>query len=238
MQLITYSAETPELNLAIDEALLLTAEEDGGEALRFWSSDRIFAVLGYSRPAHEDVHVQQCRRDGVPILRRSSGGGTVLQGPGCLNYSLVLRMDRSEAYATITGTTHAILERHAATLSPRLEGKVSLAGNSDLILGGKKFSGNAQRRLSRCVLFHGTVLFNFDLPSLERYLREPAGQPQYRQRRRHGDFVTNIPLQAGLLQDLLTSAWEAEGPSVDPPVALAHRLVSERYGREEWNLKR
>jgi len=239
VQLLTYSADTPELNLATDEALLLSAEEGAAhESLRFWSSDRLFVVLGHSRPAHDDVDVQQCRRDGIPILRRQSGGGTVLQGPGCLNYSLVLRMDRSKAFSTITGTTRAVLERHAAALIPFLNGRVSMEGNSDLALGGKKFSGNAQRRLTTCVLFHGTMLLDFDLPSLDRYLREPRQQPAYRRGRRHRDFVMNIPLTPALVRDLLASAWDAAGPAVDPPLPLAYRLVNERYGREEWNLKR
>lgn len=239
MQLILRPADTPELNLAIDEALLLSAEEGTAhESLRFWSSDRLFVVLGHSRPAADDVDLQQCTRDGIPILRRYSGGGTVLQGPGCLNYSLVLRIDRSDAFSTITGTTRAILERHTAALTPFLHGKVSMEGNSDLAIGGRKFSGNAQRRLTSFVLFHGTVLLDFDLPSLDRYLREPRQQPHYRHARRHSDFVTNIPLTPALVRDLLASAWDAAGPPADPPLPLAHRLVRERYGREEWNLKR
>ncbi len=239
MQRITYSADTPELNLAIDEALLLEAEEGAtGESLRFWSAERTFVVLGYSRSAEEDVDVQRCREDGIPIVRRASGGGTVLQGPGCLNYSLVLRTDRSEAFSTITETTRTILRRHAAALAPLFHGNVSMEGESDLALDGKKFSGNAQRRLSAWVLFHGTMLLDFDLPALERYLREPEQQPGYRQRRVHRDFVTNLPLEPGVVQDLLSSAWDAKGPSGNPPFQLAQRLVRERYGREEWNLRR
>lgn len=239
VQLLTYSAESPEWNLAIDEALLLSAEEGSAdESLRFWSSRGLFVVLGYSRSAEEDVDVQRCRRDGVPVLRRYSGGGTILQGPGCLNYNLVLRRDRDSELATITGTTRAILERHVAALSPFLRGTITREGDSDLAIDGKKFSGNAQRRLSACVQFHGTVLLDFDPDSLERYLHEPARQPAYRGGRTHRNFVANIPLQSGLVRELLASAWNAEGPPAAPPMALAGRLVNERYGREEWNWKK
>ncbi len=239
MQLLTYSADSPELNLAIDEALLLDAEEEPGrESLRFWSTDRLFVVLGLSRSVINDAHVHRCRQDGVPILRRRSGGGTVLQGPGCLNYSLVLRINRNDSFSTIAGTTRAVLNRHARALAPFLHGNVSIEGISDLAIGGKKFSGNAQRRLNACVLFHGTMLLDFDLSSLERYLREPGRQPAYRRNRNHADFVTNIPLTPALVRDLLASAWNAGGPPAEPPLPLARQLVRERYALEEWNLKR
>jgi lipoate-protein ligase A len=239
VQLLTYSAESPEWNLAIDEALLLSAEEGrADESLRFWSSPTLFVVLGHSRSVTEDVDVQRCGRDGVPVLRRYSGGGTVLQGPGCLNYNLVLRRDREAAFTTITGTTREILRRHAAALSPFLSGTITREGDSDLAIDGKKFSGNAQRRLFAFVQFHGTLLLEFDLGTLERYLREPGRQPAYREGRRHRDFVANIPIEAGLVRDLFASAWSATGPPVGPPLAMASRLVNERYGREEWNWKR
>lgn len=239
MQLFDFSADSPELNLALDEALLVAAEEGAaGESIRFWSSDRPFVVLGYSRAAIDDVDVEACRRDGVPVLRRYSGGGTVLQGPGCLNYNLVLRMDRSDVFSTITGSTRAILERHAAALTPLLSGEVLLEGESDLTFGGRKFSGNAQRRLGAYLGFHGTLLLGFDVSSLAVYLRIPDRQPAYRRRREHREFVVNLPLTQNEVKNLLASAWGASEPLVTPPLALARRLVTERYARPEWNMKR
>ena len=239
MQLFNFSADSPELNLALDEALLLAAEEGAaGESLRFWSSDSAFVVLGYSRAALDDVDVDACRRDGVPVLRRYSGGGTVLQGPGCLNYNLVLRMDRSDAFSTITGATRAILERHVAALTPLLGGEVLLEGESDLTFSGRKFSGNAQRRLGTYLAFHGTLLLGFDVSSLAGYLRMPDRQPAYRRRRAHCDFVVNLPLEQNEVKAVLASAWGASEPLTTAPFALARRLVHERYARPEWNMKR
>jgi lipoate-protein ligase A len=237
--LYNYSAASPELNLALDEALLLTAEQGAAnESLRFWSSDRFFVVLGYSRAFQQDVHGKACKRDNIPVLRRHSGGGTVVQGPGCLNYNLVLRMDRSDAFSTITGTTRAVLERHAAALAAFLPEGISLEGESDLVFRGRKFSGNAQRRLGKYVEFHGTVLFGFDVSSLQRYLREPARQPAYRGRRSHLDFVANIPVKAESVREALARAWGATEPLASPPLALARELVAERYGRRAWNIER
>src|SRR5262245_25566901 len=100
MRFIDLSLSTPEENLALDEALLEAMDLAGsaslrleGEALRLWESPRPFVVLGVSRRIAEDVDREACRKDGVPVLRRASGGGTVLQGPGCLNFSLVLSLE-------------------------------------------------------------------------------------------------------------------------------------------------
>ena len=78
-------------NLALDEALLLEAEAGrGGEVLRVWEWPQPAVILGSGSRLAEDVDETACHTDGVPILRRSSGGGTVLLGTGCLCYSLVL----------------------------------------------------------------------------------------------------------------------------------------------------
>ena len=92
MKWLDHTLATPAENLACDEALLDLCEEAGVEILRFWESRQIFVVVGYGNRVASEVNVEECRRRGVPILRRCSGGGTVVQGPGCLNYNLTLRL--------------------------------------------------------------------------------------------------------------------------------------------------
>ena len=91
MRLLDCSFQEPAMNLALDEVLLNDAEEGHSpEVLRFWESPVPFVVLGLTQRLSEEVHEDACARDGIPILRRASGGGCVLQGKGCLNYALVL----------------------------------------------------------------------------------------------------------------------------------------------------
>src|SRR5271154_1634639 len=85
------SFPTPQENIAFDDVLLNLAEKhEAGEYLRFWESSCIFVVLGKIGRADIDVNDVHTQKDNIPVLRRSSGGGTVVQGPGCLNYTLVL----------------------------------------------------------------------------------------------------------------------------------------------------
>ena len=77
------------LNIDFDEVLLSLAEKHSrGEYLRFWEPSKVFIVLGRIGRAEIDVNLTHVQEDHIPVLRRSSGGGTVLQGPGCLNYNI------------------------------------------------------------------------------------------------------------------------------------------------------
>src|SRR5436305_8878106 len=108
---------SPAANLALDEALLLDAEAGaGGEVLRVWEWPAPVVVLGSGCRLAEDVDETACAADGVPVLRRSSGGGTVLWGRGCLLYSLVLPYEHDPALAEIQSSYRFILGRVRAAL--------------------------------------------------------------------------------------------------------------------------
>ena len=200
---------TPEENIKKDEALLDEADRGlSGEHLRFWESDRHFVVLGYSKRAENDVDVAACERDRIPILKRSSGGGTVLQGPGCLNYALILDTLRRNELSNIKKTNCFIMQSHRDALSPLL-GEVAHDGLTDLSLGGRKFSGNAQRRKRNFCLFHGTFLLDMKLDLIEKYLRMPEDRPAYRGNREHRDFLTNIPIGRDEIKRALIRCWKA-----------------------------
>src|SRR5690349_6350846 len=112
MQFLYLTLPPPEENLACDEALLEFCEKGCHEGLlRFWEPDRHFVVLGYANKASTEANLPACEDGLIPVLRRCSGGGTVLQGPGCLNYSLVLRIQENPAMESITGTNNFIMER-------------------------------------------------------------------------------------------------------------------------------
>ena len=223
-------------NLACDEALLDACEEGtGGQMLRFWEPDEYFVVAGFSNEVAREVNVPACRQAGVGIFRRCSGGGTVLQGSGCLNYSLVLSLEAHPQCQTIPAANHYIMEAHRRALAALLREPVEIRGITDLVMAGQKFSGNAQRRKRRALLFHGTFLLSFDLALVERFLTMPSRQPDYRENRPHGDFLTNVPASAVAVLEALRSSWQADEPAHVTPDW--QKLAAEKYSRDEWNLK-
>ena len=215
---VTYAA--PDENLACDEWLLDRCARGllpATGVLRFWESVRYFAVLGLSNQTEKELQLDVCKRDQIPVLRRCSGGGTVLQGPGCLNYSLILPVSCAPELSGITRTNRWILERHQKALLTPASNSIKLDGTSDLTLNGRKFSGNAQRRLKNAILIHGTFLYRFDLDKIERYLHFPPRPPSYRGRRTHSDFLTNLPLSAEQIREAIASCWNAVEPGLVPP---------------------
>lgn len=228
-------------SLALDEVLLDALDSgtaSGTESLRVWAPGELFVVVGFANQVAWEADVAACSDSGVPIYRRVSGGGTVLQGPGCLNYSVVLRIEEGGPLASVSGANEFILGRVRAALNPLVDGEIELRGQTDLTIDGRKFSGNAQKRKRNALLFHGTLLLDFDLGLIEKYLRMPSKQPDYRAGRGHSDFVTNLNIGADAVTAALREAWGASESGDETPAAEVERLVCERYSKDEWNLRR
>ena len=219
-------------NLALDEALLLAAEQGAAEVVRVWEWHRPAVVLGAAGRLAEDVDEAACLRDGVPILRRASGGGTVLLGRGCLVFSLVLAYKRAPELTQIPSSYRFILGKIAGALG------VELAGTSDLALAGRKISGNSQQRKSRHLLHHGTLLYDFGVNQVGVYVHLPGRQPDYRRQRDHADFLTNLPLSAAELKARLLGLWQATETSRAWPERMVAQLVTEKYAQSAWIRRR
>ncbi len=238
MKYLDRTLHTPQENLAGDEALLDSCEEGSGdEILRFWQPRQHFVVLGYSNRTRTEVNLDSCKKLEVPVLRRCSGGGTVLQGPGCLNYALLLKIRGDLPLANIAEANAFVMNRNRNALNLLLGGKVLIQGHTDLTLQGLKFSGNSQRRKRHFLLFHGSFLLNLDLALMEQVLQMPSQQPQYRRRRAHKDFLTNLNLPAEDIKDAMKRAWNAGEALKEIPEKRVEKLVREKYATDAWNFK-
>lgn len=238
MKYLDLTLGAPQKDLACDEALLQGCEDNGGdEVLRFWEPRHHFVVLGYSSRVQSELHLPACRAHGVPVLRRCSGGGTVLQGPGCLNYSLVLGIQGRPLLQDITKTNNFIMERLRAALEPLLGPTLRVRGFTDLVLGTQKFSGNSQYRKRRALLFHGTFLLGFDIPLIAKFLPNPPKQPPYRKTRSHEKFLINLSLPSGVIKKALTKSWGAHEELEHIPFGPIERLAEEKYSTDQWNLR-
>jgi lipoate-protein ligase A len=238
MKYLDLTFADPASNLACDEALLELCEsndEDG--LLRFWEPAQYFAVVGYSNRVATEVNVSACVAKGVPILRRFTGGGTVLQGPGCLNYALAVRHERLEIPVDLTASYRFVLGRHLEYLTHWSAKAIQIQGISDLVLEGRKFSGNAQHRKRLCSLFHGTFLLGFDLGLIETCLRMPSKEPAYRQGRSHEAFLCNLSVASETIRSALKQAWGAGATLEAIPFDRIQVLLGERYSLREWNFK-
>lgn len=238
MKYLDLNFAEPAQNLACDEALLswFEAQRLDGSLLRLWEPENYFVVLGHSNRLRREVNAERCAAEGLAILRRVSGGGTVVQGPGCLNYSLILSTDLFPG-ASIPDTFDFVLQRHRALVQKLTGAAVQIQGISDLTIAGRKFSGNAQYRKRTHVLVHGTFLLTFDLSLMERCLLMPERQPEYRRQRAHGDFIVNLKLDPTRLRRGLIEIWRATEPLTAVPVQSIEDLARERYRQASWTEK-
>ena len=236
LRFLEASVPAVENALALEEGLL--AAIDAGESpgtLFVWEWSAPAVIVGRSNALSREVNREACSTDNVPMLRRCSGGGAVVIGRGCLCYALILPIGPEHRTVGISATTRAIMQRTASGFTAAGY-NVTVEGISDLAMDGRKFSGNSQRWMRTAMLHHGTILYDFELAQISRYLRFPSRQPDYRADRDHAAFVCNLPVSRTDTIALLKSAWTAVTGAWEPEEsARAGRLLETRYSDATWH---
>ena len=239
MQFLDLTLPTVAANLALDEALLIEADAGQGSALvRLWDPPECAVVLGASRRLDDEVFSVACASDQIPILRRSSGGGTVLLGPGVLCVTVILPEDAAPGLSRVDLAHSYVLERIAAALqgaAPAVQ--VEVLGRGDLVSGGRKFGGSAQRRLQSWFMVHCSILSDFPIERISRCLKMPSRQPEYRAGRSHENFLTNLALPRTTVANAIRhafSAGTADLPVNPVPPALLESLLAEKFANRQW----
>jgi lipoate-protein ligase A len=144
-------------------------------------------VLGRSGDAGTELHLDAVRRDGVPVLRRRGGGCAVLLDPGNLVIAAVLR---APGLAGIHPHFRAMARWIGEALAELGVPRVEQRGISDLALGERKIGGSCIFRAKDLLYYSTTLLVEPDIDRMERYLRHPPREPDYRRGRSHREFVT------------------------------------------------
>jgi len=237
-------------NLALDEALLELAHDGLATTVcvRTWMAAEPTVVLGSSSRVDEEINLSACETAGVRVVRRPSGGATVVLGPGCLMWSVIT--PHPAGVPPIEAIHASMLEPLAVAINDALPSvalhagwRVARRGTSDLAVRvdrdapERKVSGNALRVRRHGVLYHGTLLDGFDLGLVGQVLRHPPREPDYRSRRSHGDFLMNLALGRETLERIVRTAFQATRVHGEWPRDRVARLVADRYGTSEWTTR-
>lgn len=252
MRFLLHTCAQPAEDLALEEAIQLGLEEGASPPTwRLWQATAPAVILGTGQEHEKEVDLPAARAAGVPVLRRHSGGGAVLIGPGAINYSGFFFIKDLPGAETITGAMQAGLRPVIAALKT-LGVEATYAGLSDLVVTGnpdaqaRKIAGHAQARKRTSVLVHGTLLADPAWELLEKVLRFPTRPPEYRAARGHRAFLTSLrglgaPHTMHAFAQAMAAAIQAGTPAAHPePAELskAAALLADKYARAEWNLRR
>jgi len=146
-------------------------------------------VLPYSRDPEREVYLNRCQEEGVPVVRRPSGGGAVVLAPGVVTLSALAPLEHTRSAERLFARFCGWLAEALASCG--VQGLV-LRGVSDLCLGERKVAGTALRLTRASALFQASVLVECDSTLFERYLPYPSRAPDYRKGRSHKEFVTTL----------------------------------------------
>ncbi|GBF08355.1 putative lipoate-protein ligase A [Aeropyrum pernix] len=152
---------SPHFNIALEEALLEESAEHGITVARLWvNPDSI--IVGYTSDVGREVNIEQASAEGVPVVRRISGGGAVFHDLGNVNVSVYIprRLGVDEAYALVTSIILKTLHRLG------IEGRVE--NGNDVAVGPWKVSGSAAAIRARATLAHATLLLTTDPSKIRR----------------------------------------------------------------------
>ena len=206
---------------------------------RFCESGSLCArlvVIGRSSPIKTEVNLPFCESNGIEVLRRCSGGQSIVTGPGCLMYSVLLDY-RKRPELRMLERVHEFVMNHMRDALRRLGVETEMEGTSDLTLNRRKFSGNSLRCKRNWLVYHGTMLCDFDIGLISQCLGKPIREPEYREQRSHQDFLTQLPVNCSELSQAIAAQWDARESMVEWPHQVTANLVAEKYEQELWNSK-
>lgn len=179
---IINKSKDPYFNLALEEYALKNIK---GDIVIFWQNENT-VVVGRNQNAYEEINHEYVNENNVNVVRRLSGGGTVYHDFGNLNFTFITdaTKDSVNNYKKFTEPVVKALKAIGV--------EAEFSGRNDIVVEGKKISGNAQYYFGNRLLHHGTLLFDADLSVLGKVLNVKADKIESKGIKSVRSRVTNI----------------------------------------------
>lgn len=145
-------------NFALEYWLITEKRLAEDQVFLFWRTEPTLMVGKYQNPL-EEINLSYAKEHGIHIVRRMSGGGTIYTDPGGWQFTFITRNDAAQI------SFHEYISPVVDTLR-RMGVDAGFNGRNDLVIGGRKFSGNAQYIHSGYTVHHGSLLFDTDIEQM------------------------------------------------------------------------
>lgn len=227
---------SPYFNLALEEYILKHFEE---ECFMLWQ-DAPSVIVGKNQNALSEINADYVRENNIPVVRRLSGGGAVFHDLGNLNFTFI-QNDMEDSFIDFKKFTQPIIEA-----LKKLGVAAEHSGRNDLVIDGKKFSGNAQYKYRNRILHHGTLLFSSNITDLSASLNVNKSKFEGKAVKSVESRVTNISshlqqkLSIGEFIELIRQQVTSQKDCVpytlsEEDLRNVNQLVEEKYSTWDWN---
>jgi lipoate-protein ligase A len=232
---IINNSKDPYFNLALEEYVLKNIEDD---VVIFWKNEKT-VVIGRNQNIYEEINYKYIKENKINIVRRLSGGGAVYHDDGNLNFTFITKgaKENINNYKKFTDPVINALQSIGV--------EAEFSGRNDIVVDGKKISGNAQYYYGDRLLHHGTLLFDTDLDIISKVLNVNMGKLESKGIKSVRSRVTNIypylkkSMSIDKFKDILISQILTEDSQNyelgEEELLRVKELADGKYKKWEWN---
>lgn len=201
MIFVPNTEHNPRLNLAIETYLLKEKHFDDTVLLFYINEPSV--IIGRNQNTIEEINQSYIDEHDIKVVRRLSGGGAVYHDLGNLNFSFI--MPENDHFMDFKTLTQPIIDAlHQLGIK-----NAEMSGRNDLLIDGKKFSGNAMYKTNGRMFCHGTLMFDSDLDVVTDALKVRKDKIESKGIKSVRSRVTNIkPHLPKEMQKMTTEGFE------------------------------
>jgi len=236
-RLIDLPSYDPFLNLSMEEAIFRSVSEGkSSNTIRFWCNSPC-VIVGYSQHVMHEVEVDICKKMKIAIVRRFTGGGTVYQDLGNINFSFIIHKNH-RLFSSSIMKTYEVVARGFIKGLELLGLRTDLSAN-EILFEGKKISGMAGANRFRACIRHGTLLVDSDLNVMKKVLRnfkkEVTNLNEHSVKKLTIDYVKEALIK-GFEQEYSIKLEKDDLTSEERNTT--NVLYEKKYSLDKWNFKK
>lgn len=159
------------------------------QTFHIWIPDKKYLILGQSNKPESSLNIERVLSDEVPVLKRPSGGETVILSPETIIVSASINEKKGVKPGDYFKYFNKLIIE--GLLNSGIK-NLYFKGISDITIGEKKIVGSSIYRSKGVLFYHCVINYNESIDNITKYIAHPKREPDYRKGRKHSDFVTSI----------------------------------------------